>query len=104
MAKDSIKYYLTTSGAYLGVKASERWKVYEDGHIKQTAVKDDKGQTKMLTVEKFDRCMCFDYEMLKEKFDLNLESFTEDYANRRVEKEEEEENMHFAKKREPELF
>lgn len=104
MSKDSIRYYLTTSGAYLGMKASERWKVYADGRPVQTETTDKNGFTKFQDVGRFDRCMCFDYQMLKEKFDLNLESVSPDLANSREKDEEEQEKKHFDERREPRLL
>ena len=104
MSKDSIRYYLTTSGAYLGMKASERWKVYADGRPVQTETTDKNGFTKFQDVGRFDRCMCFDYAMLKEKFDLNLESVSPDLANSREKDEEEQEKKHFDERREPRLL
>ena len=104
MSKDSIRYYLTTSGAYLGQKASERWKVYEDGRPKLEQRFIDKEHTKMVEVSKFDRCMCFDYQMLRDKFDLNLEQMSHERADeeeRRINMQEEED---IRKAREPEIF
>ena len=48
--------------------------------------------------------MCFDYSMLKEKFDLNLESVSPDLANCREKDEEEQEKKHFDERREPRLL
>lgn len=101
MSKDSIRYYLTTSGAYLGMKASERWKVIENGHPVQTTVYDGKGAPTMRDIGRFDRCMCFDYSVLRDKFDLQLESVAPEAANRRETEEEEEEKKHFDERREP---
>lgn len=80
MSKDSIRYYLTTSSAYLGMKNSERWKVFQDGRPLTEIRQQSSGQTRQAEVCKFDRCMCFDYLQLKEKFDLNLESVSEERA------------------------
>lgn len=104
MSKDSIRYYLTTSGAYLGMKASERWKVYQDGVAVQTTAHDNRGTPKMVDVCKFDRCMCFDYNVLKDKFDLNLESVTADIADDREQQEEGLEKKYFDERREPDMF
>lgn len=104
MSKDSIRYYLTTSGAYLGMKASERWKVYQEGHPLTESKMDAHGQYRQYDICKFDRCMCFDYIFLQEKFDLNLEQVSSDDADAREDKEQKEENLSFAKRREPEIF
>lgn len=94
MSKDSIRYYLTTSTAYLGQKASERWKEYQDGKPRVEYRKIDKDQVKTVEMSKFDRCMCFDYLQLRDKFDLNLESVsgeTADDMEKEMRKKEEEE-------------
>lgn len=104
MSKDSIRYYLTTSGAYLGQKASERWKVYEDGRPKVEVRQVDSNTQKTVEVSKFDRCMCFDYQMLRDKFDLNLEQVSYERAEeeeKRIDKMEEEE---IRRAREPMIF
>ena len=100
MSKDSIRYYLTTSGAYLGMKNSERWKVYQNG-VPLTEVRQD---GKAVELCKFDRCMCFDYATLHDKFDLNLESVSEEHAEMIENGEDAAEKQYFKEKREPSLF
>ncbi len=104
MSKDSIRYYLTTSGSYLGMRASERWKVYQDGRPKTENRAERGGQIKMVEVCKFDRCMCFDYQTLKDKFDLNLESVSGEAADEREKEQQNAEDLAFKEKREPSLF
>ncbi|MBQ8453267.1 MAG: DNA primase [Prevotella sp.] len=104
MSKDSIRYYLTTSGAYLGMKASERWKVFQDGHpLTETRIEQG-GQTRQAEVCKFDRCMCFDYLQLKEKFDLNLEQVSAEVADDREQREKQAEQQAFDRRRQPDMF
>lgn len=104
MSKDSIRYYLTTSSAYLGMKASERWKVFQDGHpLTETRVEGG-GQVRQADVCKFDRCMCFDYLMLKDKFDLNLESVSAERADQMENAADAAEANEFRQKREPDMF
>ncbi len=104
MSKDSIRYYLTTSGAYLGMKASERWKVYQDGHPLTESRLISPGNYKQIDICKFDRCMCFDYATLRDKFDLNLESVSGDKADEIEEEDAAVEKESLRKKREPGLF
>lgn len=104
MSKDSIRYYLTTSGAYLGMKASERWKVYQDGQPLTESRMISPGNYKQIDICKFDRCMCFDYATLRDKFDLNLESVSGDKADEIEEEDAAAEKESLRKKREPELF
>ena len=104
MSKDSIRYYLTTSGAYLGMKASERWKVFQDGKPLTEQRVEQGGQVRYADVCKFDRCMCFDYLMLKDKFDLNLESMSAERADQMEQDAVDAEARDFAKKKEPDMF
>lgn len=104
MSKDSIRYYLTTSGAYLGQKASERWKVYEDGRPKVEQRVIDANTTKLVEVSKFDRCMCFDYQMLKDKFDLNLESMSFEKAEEEEQRLNTQEAEEIRRASEPMIF
>lgn len=93
MSKDSIRYYLTTSTAYLGQKNCERWKLYEDGKPKTEMRLVGENQYKQVEISKFDRCMCFDYQQLRNKFDLNLETLSGEMADtleKDYEKQEEE--------------
>ncbi len=76
MKRDSIRYYLTTSTAYLGMRPSERWKVYHDGRP-LTEIRPGPNGGISVEVCKFDRCMCFDYLQLREKFELQLETTTQ---------------------------
>ncbi|MGP1465253.1 MAG: DNA primase [Prevotella koreensis] len=104
MSKDSIRYYLTTSGAYLGMKNSERWKVFQDGKPITEQRTDGNGQVRIADVCKFDRCMCFDYSMLRDKFELNLESVSSERADQMEQDADMAEAELFKKRREPELF
>ena len=104
MSKDSIRYYLTTSGAYMGMKNSERWKVYQDGHPMTENRMDSQGQVRQVEVCKFDRCMCFDYNMLRDKFDLNLESVSAERADEIEARADSKEAEEFQRKKEPNMF
>jgi hypothetical protein len=79
MDRDSIRYYLTIGNAYLGQKSSERFISIKDG-IKETV----NGQT----AYKFDRCLCFDYEILQNRYGLHLEHFSATEADELERKEE----------------
>ena len=113
MDRDSIRYYLTTGSAYLGVKPSERYISMKDGapELVVTPEKDALGNIKIdnqkrpimksTNVFKFDRFLCFDYEMLKNRYGLRLERFSAMEADRI---EEEEENDTTPTYTEAELF
>ena len=88
MDKDSIRYYLTTCNAYMGEKKSERYTVMRDGVPVTTLVPvtDNQGravldklknpQMKPVTVYKDGRFLCFDYQILHDRYGLRLETFT----------------------------
>lgn len=102
MDRDSIRYYLTTGSAYLGVKPSERYVSMKDGvpEMVQEHAKDAMGKLqydnlnnpimKAVTAYKFDRFLCFDYEMLKNRYGLRLERFSALEADRMEEDEDDE--------------
>ena len=88
MDKDSIRYYLTTCNAFLGEKKSERYTVMREGMPITTSVPvtDAKGNilydklnnplTKQVPVYKDGRFLCFDYQILHDRYGLRLETFT----------------------------
>lgn len=80
MTRDSIKYYLKTSSAYIGTIKNFRFKIYQDGKPLQKQVTDTNGNTKYIDQCTSDRCMVFDYQLLKDKFGLNLESISSEEA------------------------
>ena len=73
----SLVYYLENSPAYFGKKKSWRYKVIING-IEQTEERRDStnGFVKYVKKYGFDQVMCFDYDMLKESYDINLEDTT----------------------------
>ena len=113
MDRDSIRYYLTTGSAYLGVKPSERYVSMKDGYPEQVPepAKDSKGNQlydsqnrpiiRSNNIYKFDRFLCFDYEVLQNRYGLHLERFSSLEADRI---EEEEEQAVKPKVTEPEFF
>ena len=76
LPKNSLAYYLEHSPAYLGKKRSVRFKNIVRGQ-QQYAVTASEGVTAPLEESVVDQAYCFDYEMLKEQFDINLEVSTE---------------------------
>ena len=76
----SLVYYLENSPAYFGKKRSWRYKVIING-IEQTEERKDttSGFTKYVKKYGFDQVMCFDYDILKESYDINLEDTTSSY-------------------------
>lgn len=73
MSERSIRFYLQTSPGYLGKKkGSERFKVIIDGQVQRKYISGNDGG-RSIDLEQFDNPFCFDYEVLKQKFELNLE-------------------------------
>lgn len=73
MNERSIRFYLQTSPGYLGKKkGSERFKLIIDGEVQKKYACGENGGSRELV--QFDNPLCFDYELLKSKFDLNLET------------------------------
>lgn len=73
MSESSINFYLKTSPGYLGKKSgSERFKVIINGVIQREIKPDDSGG-KQVDQVKYDNPMCFNYDVLKQKFNLNLD-------------------------------
>ena len=73
MSERSIRFYLTTSPGYLGrKKGSERFDVIINGQ-RQYASKLE-GGTNPPKLQQYDNPLCFDYEVLSGKFELNLET------------------------------
>ncbi len=89
MDRDSIRYYLTTGNSYMGEKASERYISIKNGLPETTLIpsKDSSGNVitdnnhkpvlKTSQVFCFGRFLCFDYEILKSRYGLRLERFSD---------------------------
>lgn len=72
MSERSIRFYLQTSPGFLGKKkGTERFKVVIGGQVQKNYYPQE---NRSRDVEQFDNPFCFDYEVLKQKFDLNLET------------------------------
>jgi DNA primase catalytic core len=75
---ETLSYYLENSKEYIGVKRSVRFKNIIDGRRETTVVKDEHGEEKLKPVDSVDRAMCFDYELVREHFGINLEVVASD--------------------------
>ena len=74
MSERSIRFYLQTSPGFLGKKkGSERFKEIINGEVMRKKKYEDDPNS-WIDLEKFDNPFCFDYSVLKAKFDLNLET------------------------------
>lgn len=75
MSERSIRFYLQTSPGFLGKKkGSERFKVIINNQTQQKKIPGTNGQDRYVDLEQFDNPFCFDYRLLQNKFELNLET------------------------------
>lgn len=70
---ESLKYYLENSKEYLGIKQSMRFKNIINGIHQVETVETETGIKQLTTTDTIDQAMCFDYEMLRDSFGINLE-------------------------------
>ena len=68
LPEGSLKYYLEHCREYLGEKASVRYTVYHKG-----IVQFEKNGSQSKEAKTVQRSYCFDYRMLAESFNINLE-------------------------------
>lgn len=75
LPKSSLKYYLETSKEYLGIQKSVRYKVIIKGQEMVKRVDHTTG-SRLENQYQIDRAMLFDYDLLRDNFDISLESMT----------------------------
>jgi len=72
LPEGSLRYYLENSPEYLGVKHSVRFKVMRNG-IEETEQKIRNNKTILVKKQVIDNPMVFDYDMLKQRYGINIE-------------------------------
>lgn len=72
LPEGSLNYYLENSHEYLGRKQSVRFKNIQKG-FEKTEIDRTNGRDTLVNATTVDTAMCFDYEKLVEKFNVNLE-------------------------------
>lgn len=72
LPEGSLNYYLENSHEYIGRKNSVRFKNIQKG-FEQTEIDRTGGNATVVNATTVDTAMCFDYEKLMEKFQVNLE-------------------------------
>ena len=77
LPKTSLAYYLENSPAYLGKKKSQRFKNIIQGRQQYESAPDCSPREESVV----DQAYCFDYDMLKEQFNINLEVSTDSIYN-----------------------
>lgn len=70
---ETLAYYLENSKEYLGLKKSVRFRNIVDGKHETVSYTDSFGQERIRGADSIDRAYCFDYEMLKQHYNINLE-------------------------------
>lgn len=78
LPSESILHYLQISSEHLGTsKQPERFKRFNaNGQPIQKAVTNSRKEVSLQTVYSQDRPICFDYEIVREKYNICLDSFT----------------------------
>lgn len=70
---ESLKYYLENSKEYLGNKNSVRFKNIQRGIEITTRVEGSDGRDEFKKTTMVEQAMCFDYEMIMNSYNINLE-------------------------------
>ena len=71
----SLQHYLENSDAYIGRKRSVRFRNMVNGMQTRKEI-EVRGEKTYVPVSAVDQALVFDYDLLEEQFDLNLEEFT----------------------------
>ena len=87
LPEGSLKYYLEHCREYLGEKQGIRYKVYHHGVVQYQKVGDQNKEAS--TVQ---RSYCFDYHMLAESFNINLERASDNAEDTAHQEDEEAAN------------
>ena len=74
---ESLKFYLENSKEYLGVKNSVRFKNIQNGVEITKRVDIGEGRTEYRKTSTPEQAMCFDYEMIMDSYNINLEIDTD---------------------------
>jgi DNA primase catalytic core len=86
---ESLKFYLENSREYMGMKNAVRFKNIVKGVEMTKVIPIHGSQPTVIKTTTVDQAMCFDYDLLRENYGVNLEL---DNTNRSEEKEQSEEN------------
>lgn len=70
---ESLKFYLENSKEYLGIKNSVRFKNIQKGVEVTRQVERADGKTEYRKTSSTEQAMCFDYELIRQAYNINLE-------------------------------
>ncbi|MBO4822243.1 MAG: hypothetical protein J5548_12380 [Prevotella sp.] len=92
LPSESILHYLQATPEYYGqATAAERFRKFTPSGTPVQEQVTDGGKMSYHTLWQKDRPLCFDYEMVCEKYDINLDSLTEEQVDGGMPKAEDEE-------------
>lgn len=77
LPRQSLTYYLEQSKEYLGKKSAMRFKMIVRGQQQYQSVSDEK-ETKNAAVSQQDRAMCFDYEAIRNNYNIDINNYVND--------------------------
>lgn len=70
---ETLAYYLEHSKEYIGLKKSVRFRNIVDGKHETVSYTDSFGQERVRGADSIDRAYCFDYDLVKKQYGINLE-------------------------------
>lgn len=70
---ETLAYYLEHSKEFIGLKKSVRFRNIVDGKHETISYTDSFGQERVRGADSIDRAYCFDYDLVKKQYGINLE-------------------------------
>ncbi len=70
---ETLAYYLEHSKEFIGLKKSVRFRNIVDGKHETVSYTDSFGQERVRGADSIDRAYCFDYDLVKKQYGINLE-------------------------------
>ena len=70
---ETLAYYLEHSKEFIGLKKSVRFRNIVDGKHETVSYTDSFGQQRVRGADSIDRAYCFDYDLVKKQYGINLE-------------------------------
>lgn len=73
LPRESLRFYLENSKEFIGVKQAVRFKNFVNEAESYITIKNPSGTETRTETSRVDWALCFDYEKLAEKYQINLE-------------------------------